>query len=323
MKKFYILFVLLISTTFISAQENKRPIKHEDIIKWNRITETHVSNNGEFIVFKQEPWKGDPTLKISNSKGKELVSFVGGSDAKITSDSKHLVFIQKPLVDSIRNLKLKKTKKEDLPQNKLVVHNLKSNKSEVFEKVKSSKVPTEWAGWIAWQSEAAKDTTKKEKTKEADEKVFPLFVKNLKNGEVKEFPAVGSYEFALEKEIITFISEGKDSTFDAGVYVYDLLKNTTTNISNRKADYKQLTINKTGEQIAFLSINTEEEEKSYSLYVWQNSGEASEIVNNSNTVLPENWEISKNGRLSFSENGSRLFFITAPKKATKYKKIIE
>ena len=117
MKKFHVLFLLLVTATLVSAQENKRAIKHEDIIKWNRITETHISNNGDFIVFKQEPWKGDPTLKISNSKGKELASFIGGSDAKITSDSKHLVFIEKPLIDSVRSLKLKKTKKEDLPQN--------------------------------------------------------------------------------------------------------------------------------------------------------------------------------------------------------------
>ena len=322
MKKFQILFILLISATIISAQGNKRPIKHEDIIKWNRITETHISNNGDFIVFKQEPWKGDPILKVSNSKGKELASFIGGSDAKITSDSKHLVFIEKPLVDSVRSLKLKKTKEEDLPQNKLIVYNLKNKKSEFYEKVQSSKVPTEWPGWIAWQSEAEKDTLKKETTKD-EERTFPLFIKNLNSGEINEFPAVKNYEFAQEKEILTFTSDGKDSTFDAGVYVYDLLKNTTINISNIKADYKQLTINKTGDQIAFLFSDSEEEEKSYCLYVWRNSGDASEIVNNTNARLPKKWEISENGGLSFSENGSRLFFGTSPTKTPKDTTVLE
>lgn len=323
MKQFQILFLLLISSILVSAQGDRRPITHEDIIKWNRITETHVSNNGEYIVYKLEPWKGDPILKVSDSKGKELASFIVGTDAQITSDSKHLVFTQKPRVDSIRNLKLKKTKKEDLPQNKLVVYNLKRNKSEFFDNVKSLKVPTEWSGWIAWQMESVKDTTTKQNPKDSEENVFSLFVKNLKNGDVKEFPAVSDYKFAQENKVLSFISKGKDSTFEAGVYVNNLKETSVLNISNSNLDHKQLTINKTGDKIAFLRAKNEDKEKTYSLFAWHNSGKASEIVTNTCTEIPENWEISENGKLSFSDNGKRLFFGTAPIKTKKDTTILE
>ena len=46
-------------------------------------------------------------------------------------------------------------------------------------------------------------------------------------------------------------------------------------------------------------------------------------MTNTNDAIPENWEISENGSLSFSENGSRLFFGTAPKTAPKDTTILE
>ncbi len=94
MKKLTSLFIILLLAIIVSAQTEKRPLSSDDILKWNRITETHVSNNGETIVYKQEPWKGDPTLKITTAKGEEITSIIGGTGAKITADSKFVVFTQ-------------------------------------------------------------------------------------------------------------------------------------------------------------------------------------------------------------------------------------
>jgi len=333
MKKFTSLLILLFVVVLASSQTEKRPLTHDVILKWNRITESIISNNGEFIVYKQEPWKGDPVLKITTSKGEERTSIIGASGAKITADSKFVVFTQKPLVDTVRILKLKKAKKEDLPKDKLVIYNLANNSSEEIDKIKSSKVPVEWAGWIAWQAEEPKDTTKKEddKTskskadKPSSDKVYPLFIKNLNTGKSYKIPAVNNYVFAEEKELIVFISEGKDSTFDAGIYIYNLAKETELKIFDGKGEFKQLTINKSGYKVAFLGDVSEEKKKenNYGLYVWEGEGDAKEIVTNTNDAIPENWEISENGTLSFSENGTRLFFGNAPKKTPKDTTILE
>ena len=158
-----VLFVclLLLSSTITAQNSKKRPLTHGDVLKWNRITETIISNNGKFIVYKQEPWKGDPILKITTPKAEEIASFNGGTDAQITADSKFVVFMLKPAEDTIRQLKLKKTKKEDFPSNKLVIFNSEKLKTDTIEKLISVKVPEKWAGWIAWQTETPKDTTQK------------------------------------------------------------------------------------------------------------------------------------------------------------------
>lgn len=327
MKNAAILISFLFLAGNIFAQTTKKPLTHDDILKWQRITETVISNDGKFIVYKHEPWKGDPTLKITTPKGDEIATVKCGTDAQITFDSKFVVFTLKPAEDTIRQLKLKKTKKEDLPINRLAIFNLETQKTDTIEKLISVKVPEKWADWIAWQTEVEKDTTKKAKAeaKKDDEKVYPLFVKNLKTSETNEFPGVSSYLFAEEKETLVFISEGKDSTFEAGIYVLSLTENSTQKIFDGKGKFKQLTIDKTGEKVAFIGDISEKKKDaaSYSLYYRAKTEKASEILNNTNTAIPENWEISENGKLTFSENGNRLFFGTAPEKAPKDTTILD
>lgn len=327
MKNTILLITLLLITEFTFAQSVKKPLTHNNILKWERITETVISNNGKFIVYKQEPWKGDPTLKITTAKAEEILSVKCGTDAQITADSKFVVFTLKPAEETIRQLKLKKTKKEDLPINKLAVFNLENHKTDTVTKLVSVKVPDKWAGWIAWQTEIPKDTAKKAKTETRadEEKVYPLFVKNLVSGEVSEFPAVSSYIFAEEKEVLAFISEGKDSTFEAGIYLLNLTDKSTQKIFDGKGKFKQPAISKSGEKIAFIGdiSGKKKDAANYNLYYWEKTGKASSVLDNTSSAIPGKWEISENGRLTFSENGNRLFFGTAPKKAPKDSTILE
>ncbi|WP_319481865.1 prolyl oligopeptidase family serine peptidase [uncultured Draconibacterium sp.] len=305
MKKILSFLALLIISASLSAQTEKRPLTFEEILKWNRITETHISNNGKYVAWKEEPWKGDATLKISTPDAEEIASFSYGTKANFTADSRFLIFTEVPPADTIRNLKLKKTKKEDLPQNKLVVFNIEEIKSEKIENLKSVKIPDEWSGWIAYQAKDPNDSTKSEKDKK-----HPLYIKDLNSGSTKTYPAVSSYELAKDQPFISFISEG-DSSFSAGVYLFDLANEVLKPILEAEGKFKQLCIADNGDQLAFLADTTDAEKPSFALYYW--SGENETIVaDNNSDAIPENWEISDNGNLSFSDNGERLFFGTAP-----------
>ena len=58
------------------------------------------------------------------------------------------------------------------------------------------------------------------------------------------------------------------------------------------------------------------------MYFWNGKDTAKDIVNNDNDAIPENWEISENGRLTFSDNGKRLF-LEQHRKSTKRHNILE
>ncbi len=351
---------ILLTIVFSTTAQEKRPLTGEDILKWNRISEQKISNDGEYIIYKTEPWKGDPVLHISKKNGKEVASFNYASRSAITNDSKFVLFNILQPADTIRMLKLKKTKKDDMPKDKLGIYKLETNELDTVHEIKSYKIPAEWAGWMAWQAEKGdegakghgdlgkggtgigeqgtgegekgkseegikKEDEKKKEKKESDKNGYTLNLKNLETGDTLQFPFVTQYEFAEEKSILLYISTGDDKDIEPGIYLYDIDAGKQTALITGKGEYKQLSQNKEGSLIAFLAdtSDTRDKKKKYSLYASNGGAPAREILTNTDNGIPDNWEISENGRISFSESEKRIFFGSAPIKPEKDTTILE
>jgi len=315
MKKYISFIILVFISINIFAQNKQKPLTFDDILKWNRITEKIISNDGNTVVYKVAPWTGNTVLKIANKSGKELRSITSGTSARISCDSKYVLFTIKPRTELIRELKLKKTKKENMPKNKLGIFEVQSLKLDTINNLKSYKLPKKWSGYIAYQveKETIKDTAKKKLNKEElDDEGYMLTVKNLDKGNKIEFPFVTDYIFAEKKEILAFVSAGDNKNFKPGVYYYNLKNKTQKAILLAKGKYKQLSFNKNGDRLAFLADTISNKEDSYNLYYWDNTSGIQEIANNTNKNIQENWEISENGNIKFSEKTNRIFFGTAP-----------
>ena len=91
---------------------------------WNKIKNAKISNNGQWISYELEPGYGDKTVVLYNTVSKQELKYKSASKAKFSYDSDFFAFIIHPENDSLRSLKLKKTKKEDLPPDTLTVLNL-------------------------------------------------------------------------------------------------------------------------------------------------------------------------------------------------------
>ncbi|MDA3839701.1 MAG: hypothetical protein PF572_01300 [Patescibacteria group bacterium] len=326
MKKITSFIILVFIGISLIAQNNKKPLTFDDIIKWNRISEKIISNDGNTIVYKSEPWKGNPVLKIANNTGNELKSIISGTNACITSDSKYIAFTIKPKLEVLRELKLKKTKKENMPKNKLGIFNIQNSTIDTINNLKSYKLPKNWSAWIAYQyeKEHSKDTSKKDLgKKESEDNGSILTLKNLDTNNKIDFPFVTDYILAENKEILAFITTGDDKDFKAGVYYYNLKKNSQKEIIIAKGQYKQLSLNTIGDKLAFLADTISDKKDSYSLYYWNNTSGIQEIANNANENIKENWEISENGNIKFSKKTNRLFFGTAPIKPEKDTTILD
>ena len=211
MKKHFIITLIVLFSINSWAQQNKKPLTFDDILKWNRITEKVISNDGATIVYKVEPWKGDPVLKIADKTGKELSSIIGGTDAFITNDSKYVVFTIKPKEETVRQLKLKETKKEDIPLNQLGIYSIENMQLKTVDNLISVEVPKKWNGWIAYQTktEIVKDTTIEENDQKSKVQSktngYALNVYNLNNESVQTFPFVTDFLIAKEKEVLSLV----------------------------------------------------------------------------------------------------------------------
>src|SRR6056297_3099438 len=317
MRNFQTLAILLFMITLglTSAAQEKKKLSFDDILKWNRITEKNISNDGNMVAYKLENWKGTPVLKVVQQDGSELLSQTGGADISITEDSKFVVARVTPHEDTIRQLKLKGTKKENLPMDKLLVFNTETGNKIMVNRLKSFKLPDKWSGWMAYQTktEFEKDTTEEaeEPKKESPKKVFALTVKNLSSGS-ETFPYVTEYVFAREAKVLAFVSTGENKDFEAGVYHYNLSDGTITPVITGKAKYTKLSYNDDASVLAFVSDSTTtEEDRDFSLYLWKGEGQAREIVGGNDEAMPEDWTVSENGEIRFSASQERLFFGTA------------
>jgi len=119
MKRSIVLYLVMLLSLNATPQ-GKRAMTIDDLVTWNRISERVISDDGSLIAFKAEPSLGDPVVTLYDGNGGLKSAFNCATGVSISSDSRFLFFTIKPPVDEVRALKLKKTKKEDMPLDKLV-----------------------------------------------------------------------------------------------------------------------------------------------------------------------------------------------------------
>ncbi|MBL7732739.1 MAG: S9 family peptidase [Chitinophagaceae bacterium] len=162
MKRISFLFVSLFLCSMLLAQ--KKPLDHSVYDGWQHIGEKLISNDGRWIVYTIDPQEGDNELVIQAAGNAYKKSIPRGYNAVITDDSRYLIFKIKPFYKDTREARIKKKKPEDFPKDSLGIIEL--GKEEVWktEKVKGYKIPSKYAGWVAYQLDKPMDQPGKPKT---------------------------------------------------------------------------------------------------------------------------------------------------------------
>lgn len=322
------LLVLLFTITTLSclAQGNKR-MEIETFDIWNTITKPQISNDGNWVVYTVGNEAGDPTLHIYNHKTGSTVKFHRGKDAQISDNSQWLAFKLTTAVDTIRAMKKKKVKKDDLPKDSLVIYHLEKRTVRTIADVKSFKMPKEWNDWVVYhkelvpiedKKEVATDSTaiKKSKPKKPKKEDGTLLVyHDLRDAETYSFPGVLDYQIAMKNPTSIFSNSGKYDGYQAGVYAFDFKSKTAKPLFRQKGKYKKLAIDEAGQQAAFLADldTTKNKVRPLGLYYWKNSKDTARLVE---FTMPksdsEQLNISANYRPRFSGDGQTLYYGLAP-----------
>lgn len=312
--------LLLLAVLPVGAQNTKKPLSWDDIESWRRITETVISPDGSFIAYKTEPWKGDAVIKVYDRKGIERASWTSVTGIRFTNDSKFLIFTIKPGYDQLRELKQKKAKREEMPGDTLAIWSVAKGTLDKIPAIRSFRLPSKWAGWMAYQTEPVSSGSREPNREEARTKKesatngYKLTFRNMNTGAMITFPFVTQYDFFPETSMAYFVTSGDDDAFKPGIYVYDFAKEEHRTVATGKGNYRQVVFNKDASGVAFLFNDTEPDKSgnNYSLWYGPLSGTVSEVVTKELLDAPDDWIISESGRVSFSDSGSRLFFTTSP-----------
>ncbi len=149
-----------------------------------------------------------------------------------------------------------------------------------------------------------------------------LIVRNLVSGQEVTIPLVSSFEWSKDGSWLAYaVSSSKPE--EDGTFARKMSDGTVVTLLKGKGNYKSLTFDDAGTQLAFLSDEAEydKEVSPYRAYHWRpidtaqgRPGEAaaSELVTATTRGMPQGMVVSDQGGLRFSEDGHRVFLGTAP-----------
>jgi len=331
MRNLLLVLVFIQSSLLFAQNPNKKTMTYEVYDIWNKIENTQISNNGEWVSYNTVPGKGDAILHIYNALTDKKQVIERATKPSFSYDNQYAFFTIKPPADSILAMRRRKVEDDDLPKDTLGILNLKTNEIERIPNLVSYKVPEKWAGYLAYQIESSPEEPNDSATvkidtstqtislkwskKESKKNGYRLVIRSLENNQHDTIYYVNHYTLAEEAPKILLSSTVMDSTFMQGVYQYNCSNRQLAHLYRGKGDFKHLNIDKQGEQFTFIA-NTDTLKKQvddFGLYYANSKDTAKLIMKRNYRFMEKDWYVSEHSKPVFSEDGKRLFFGINPK----------
>ena len=318
--KNYILFLILfvLSGSLLNAQESdrqnaeKKILDHSVYNDWKRLENVKISNDGKFTSFEINKQKGDGVLNLKNLSNDEELLIPRGYDNTFSSNSDFAAFKIKVPEDSLRKLKLAKKKKETFPKDSFAVVLLNDIKKPGFKYsgLISFKLPVENSQLVAFMR--APEGSKKDTVSKSDIDVYELNVLNPVTGTNKTFNDVYEFNFSKNGDALVYLSLIKGKVDTTKVFVFKKDADKPELLFSKKGYGKDITVDSKGGQVAFIHSPDTAKVKRYGLY-YGDMKSVGMIADNNSAFLNTEWEVSPYTDLMFSDDGSKLYFHTAPK----------
>ena len=312
--------LLLISQSLYGQQ--KRSLTHADYDGWESLSADKITKNGAFVGYQISPQDGDGRLEIFPFKTPTKKTLIPrGNGFLFTPDDTYAVGKIAAQKDTVRALKLKKKKGDDLPKDSLFILHLASGKLEKLARVKSFATPTEKGSWIGIHFEkeiaskesstnsAASDSTKKvEKPKKTDG--TKLLVRSLDGAVSWELNRVKSFSFSPNGDYLYYLLAEEEKQDNTALHVLELASGTKRLVHEKMTTYAGMSFSP---QSAYLSFVTSDDslkakKPSHKLLVYDIKKQAMALEIDKSALKLEGSRISPDASLRFSEDESRLFF---------------
>lgn len=308
-----IYFALLIIS--IQTFGQKRPLTINDFAQWKNIQSAQISNNGDFVVYELNKQHGDGNIVIYNTRKKTNDTIKLAKNASISPNSDFLVFTLYPAQDTLKKAKLAKVKKDKLPKDSVGVYRFSDGFVQKFPNVKSYKVAKENASWAAIlikyqkpENDTAKNDSLINKKKKSKNDVNELIILNNTMDSLYRFINVDEFTISKNGKSIAFTTQTKDSVNLGSVFVFNTETTITDTIFSDTCMVKKVTLDNTGTQCAFLFSMDTVKNKTYTLQYQQLGNDKSYTIDTLAQGLHPGFCPSEQGKIFFSDDGSKLFF---------------
>lgn len=321
-EKFFSLTVFMIAWSLTITGQEYRKMTPEVYNVWKKIKNPRLSDSAETVIYTLEREQGDKELAVYNKAKESTTIFSRVNKSALDDGGTYVVFTQGLAYDSVRTLKRKKTAKDKMPKDSLVIYNTGSGELQKIPGVENFTLPEKQNGLLFYTRKLEKpksDTLKQEGKKKkpvCDE--ASLIIRHLASGKEDTILAVKDYTIAEDTAVVLFSQCTGDSLARYSAYIRTVI---TSDSFSQETIYEglsqiaQLSLNKTGSRAAFLGLaeKSEAKQKPYELFLKTESDiEAIKLAGSRQVIRPEGWVISSDRKPTFSESGNRLFYGIAP-----------
>ena len=142
----------------------------------------------------------------------------------------------------------------------------------------------------------------------------PLVLRRLDTGEEFSFSHAVSYRVADSGTALAYAASTDEEGGD-GVHWVDAATGAATAVLEGEGHYRQIAFDEPGGSLAFVSdaAEWERDQPAFSLYRADGGAAAVLVAGAATGGVPAGWWVSEHGAVSFSDDGGRLFFGTAPR----------
>ncbi len=318
MQKLFIIFTFFVFGQSLLQAQNKKIVSPAIYDDWKAVSAPIISAQGNFVSFEVNPQVGDGNLIIKYLDDSNEKLFSRGYKAVFPETEEFIIFQVKAEYKKVRDLKLKKKKKKDLPKDSLFILNLKTGALESYPELISAKVSIEESNWMAFlvkPEEPKKDTSKKEAKKpkknkpKDDPKTNTLIVLNPSSGYKHEFKNVVEFSLSRNGHLIGYSTFERDSLPLSKLFVFNTKKEISSEVFELEGILKKLTADNSGTNLAFLSTIDTAKRKLYSLQNYSlKQGIIKQIADTTGAQFSNNWIVNVSGRIYFSRDDEKLYF---------------
>jgi dipeptidyl aminopeptidase/acylaminoacyl peptidase len=315
-----------------SAQPGqKRPLDHSVYDDWKAIEGQSISADGRWVLYNVVPRDGgDGELIVREAEGEREHIFPRGSSARFDSGSNWVVFLIEPSEEAMKEAREAEMKPDELPKSALGILRLADGSLTTIDGVRSFRLPEEAGDRVVFLMErdppaeaeeaetehaVAEEQEAESTARKPSELGTRLVVRRLDTGTEQTWESATAYALSADGNRLYFVGSEPDKNND-GVHVADTNSGSRTPLLTGAGRYLRLTLDEEGRQAAFLSDRDDQEAESPAvrLYHWQEGmREAAAVASEEDAGIPTGWWVSEHRTPSFSENGSRIFFGTAPR----------
>ncbi|MEE4177585.1 MAG: prolyl oligopeptidase family serine peptidase [Bacteroides sp.] len=332
-----ILFFALSFVFLASAQEKKR-LSHDDYAIWNTISGQQLSPDGQWLVYEVNPQDGDGTLVIYHFGSGEEVRVPRGYRASVSPANGYVAFYIKPQQAVVRQAKVDKKKKEEMPSDSLGIFRFSDRSLEKFAGPVTFALPEEPSDWMVYHIDnTAGENNRRRSTEPEPEDQDPpadslevkeppktknLFVFNPLDGTLHQINDIGEYLISPQGNLVAGVAEINqgDTLKQKKVVVFETQSQLENVIDEREGEIRELNVDFAGSQLAWLHSTDTGDAKVYGLWLWeQRRNRLEEIIDRDTQGMPADYSPNENRKPYFSKNGQRLFLGTAPAPVTEEK----